>query len=89
MTVYRHQGKWRFDFLKGGRRFKGGGYPTKQEARSAEAEARKHVRKTSLDFIKLCASRLRELKAKRTQKYLKENLSFLKKLIAPWGTKRR
>ena len=88
MTVYRHQGKWLYDFRKEGQRFKNGGYPTKQEARSAEAEARKRVRRTNLDFIKLCASRLKELKAKRTPKYLKENLSFFKKLIALWGTKK-
>lgn len=88
MTVYRHQEKWRFDFWKKGQRFRGSGYRTKQEAKDAEAEARKNVKKTNLDFIRLCAGRLRDVKAKRTLKYLKENLKLIKKLVKAWGQKR-
>jgi integrase len=87
MTVYRHQRKWRYDFWKEGQRFRGMA-ATKQEARTAEAEARKRVKKTNLGFIRLCASRLRELRARRTRKYLKENLSLFKKLIKIWGQKK-
>lgn len=88
MTVSRHQGKWRFDFYKNKVRNRNSGYETKQEARAAEAEARKNLKKMNSDFISLCESRLRDLKERRTTKYFKENKSLIKKLILEWGSKK-
>jgi integrase len=65
------------------------GFLTKQEARAAEAEARKNLKKMNLDFIALCESRLRDLKERRTDKYFKENKSFIEKLILEWGNKKK
>lgn len=88
MTVYRHRDKWRYDFWKGGVRQRESGYETKTEAKAAEAEARKRLKKTNLGFISLCESRLRDLKERRTDKYFKENKAFIEKLILEWGNKK-
>lgn len=88
MSVYRHQGKWMYDFQKNKVRQKGSGYNTKQEARDAEADARKKLKMMNSDFISLCESRLRDLKERRTEQYFKENELLIKKLILRWGTKK-
>ena len=85
MTVYRHRDNWMYDFLKDGRRQRKGGFPTKQEARMAETEARKNLKMMNSDFIVLCESRLKDLQIRRTPKYFQENYQFIKKLILIWG----
>ncbi len=88
MTVYRHQGKWRYEFMIRGERYRGSNYETKQAARDAEAEARKDLKRMNIQFVRLCASRLKDLKARRTRKYLKENASLIKVLIRRWRHKK-
>ena len=36
MSVYRHQGQWKYDFWKANVRHQEGGFPTKQEAKAQE-----------------------------------------------------
>jgi len=88
MTVYRHQGKWRFDFMKNGQRYTDSGFETKQEAKNAEVEARKKIGKINTDFLKLCEKKLEDIELKRTDGHFKENKAIFKKLIARWGTKK-
>ncbi|MCX5852407.1 MAG: integrase [Deltaproteobacteria bacterium] len=88
MTVARHQRKWRYDFWKNGVRQRKSGYLTKQDARIAEAEARKRLKNTNVSFIKLCASRLRDLEERRTKQYFYENKRLIEKLILMWGNKK-
>lgn len=88
MTVYRHQGKWKYDFWKDGRRMRKGGYETKQEARTAEAKARTNLRQINTDFIGLCEKRLEDLDSKRSHKHFKENKALIEKLILRWGQKK-
>jgi len=84
MSVYRHQGKWRYEFMKDGTRYRESGFETKQAARDAEAEARKNLKRMNMDFIRLCASRLKDLKINRSKKYLRENARLVKILIKRW-----
>ena len=88
MTVYRHQGKWAYDFWKNGRRIRQAGFSTKLEAQIEEVEARKNLKKMNSDFIGLCESRLKEIQLRRTPKYFEENLKLIKTLIRLWGTKK-
>lgn len=88
MTVYRHQGKWRYDFWLNGVRIRGSGFKTKQEAKDAETAARKKIGTINTDFMKLCESRLDDLEARRSEKYFKVNKLFLKKLVKMWGEKK-
>jgi len=88
MSVFRHQGKWRYEFMGQGERYSRSGSETKQPARDAEAEARKDLRKTNFQFIRLCASRLKDVRARRTNKYLKENAKVVRNLIKRWKTQR-
>ena len=85
MTVYRHQKKWRYDFWKHGVRHRKGGYATKEKARIAEADAKRNLAKMNLDFLKLCESRLRDVKKRRGKDYFLENERLLKQLIIVWG----
>lgn len=88
MTCYRHQGKWRWDFWKNGIRQRESGFPTKKEAKAAEAEARKKLKGTNSGFIRICVSRLRDLKQRRTKQYFSENRKLIKKLIRRWKKKK-
>lgn len=88
MTVYRHQGKWMYDFQKNKQRYKGSGYATKQEAKDAESEARKKVGKINTDFINLCEKRLEDIELKRSTKHFKENKKLFENLILIWGMKK-
>jgi len=88
VSVYRHQGKWRYEFMIGGVRYRDSGYETKQAARDAEAEERRNLKRTNLDFLRLCKSRLRDLRINRTRKYLEENKKLVKNLIKRWGRQR-
>ena len=88
MSVFKHQGKWRYEFMVRGERYSKSGYETKQAARDAEAEVRKDLKRMNFQFIRLCASRLKDLKVRRTKKYLKENARLIKKLIKLWRAKK-
>lgn len=88
MAIYRHQGKWKYDFWKNKVRHQEGGFPTKQEAKSAEAEARKKLKGMSSDFISLCNSRLKDLKERRTTQYFNENEKLIKNLTLVWAKKK-
>ena len=88
MTTYRHQKKWRYDFLKHGIRHRQAGFFTKEAARMAESEARKKLRKINTGFIKLSEKRLDDLKLKRTDKHFTENETLLNNLILRWGHKK-
>lgn len=89
MSVYRHQGKWKYDFWKNKFRHQEGGYPTKQEAKAAEAEARKNLKRMNLGFTVLCESRLKDLKARRTDQYFNENKKLIENLIVRWRDKKK
>jgi integrase len=89
MTCYRHQGKWRYDFWKNKVRQRESGFPTKKEAKAAEAEARKKLKGTNSGFIRICVSRLRDLKQRRTKQYFSENRKLIKKLIRRWKKKKK
>jgi integrase len=88
MTVYRHQGKWRYDFWKNKVRQRESGFLTKREAEAAQAEARKKLKGTNSGFISICVSRLRDLKQRRTKQYFDENKKLIKKLIKLWKKKK-
>jgi integrase len=88
MAVYRHRDKWKYDFLKHGRRHRKGGFESKKEAVEAEAKARANLKRTNTDFLRLCESRLEELAAKRTSKHFKENKALIEKLILRWGNQK-
>lgn len=89
MTVYRHQGKWRYDFYKNKVRQRESGFPTKREAEAAQAEARKNLKGMNSGFISICVSRLRDLKQRRTKQYFNENKKLIKKLIKLWKKKKK
>lgn len=88
MSVYRHQGRWRYEFWRGGTRYTGSGYSTENAAIVAQETAKKNVGKTNTDFLQLCNSRLDDVKLRRTEKYYKVNQKLLKKLMILWGRKR-
>ena len=88
MTTYRNRKCWRYDFWKNGVRHRKSGFRTMQEARTAESDARKKINMMNSDFISLCASRLKDLKLKRSDKFFKENEKFIKNLILKWGGKK-
>jgi integrase len=71
-----------------GERYRDSGYETKQAARDAEAEARKDLRRMNIQFVRLCSSRLKDLRARRTRKYLKENASVIRTLLRRWKHKK-
>lgn len=89
MSIYRHGKKWRYEFYKHGIRHRKSGFKTKSEAIEAEARARTTLKKTSSDFMKLCSTRLEELKLKRTEKHFNENHTLIKNLIQRWNGKKQ
>jgi integrase len=88
MAVYRHQKKWMYDFWKNKIRHQQWGYRTRQEAKIAEAEARKNLKAMNSGFIELCERRLKELDLRRTTKYFKANKRLIEKLILLWSYKK-
>lgn len=87
MTVSLHHGSWRYEFKKNGNRHRKGGFETELAALIAEAEAKETEAMMTSSFVKLVASRLLELKKRRSKKYRIENKKLFKKLIILWGTK--
>lgn len=89
MAVYKHKGKWMYDFQKNGVRHREGGFETKVDAQLAEAKAKKSVAKINTDFIKLCESRLEDLEIRRSRIHFLENKRLFEKLTVLWGAKKK
>ena len=88
MAISKHRGKWRIEIWKQSKRvYQKSGYKTKREAMIAEEEIKESLDKMNSDFTKLCSSRLRELKKRRTPDWFYENDLLIKKLIVLWGKK--
>jgi hypothetical protein len=85
MAVYKHRGKWMWDFVKNGTRHREGGYETKQEAIEDEARARTFARKINMDFVNLCDSRLEELKMRRSKGHYERNKLLFDNLKKKWA----
>jgi len=89
MTVYRHKtGGWTYHFEIEKRRILKGGFKTKQEARSAEAEARKKLKGLNVGFLGLCSARLEDLKIRRSHQHHRENQTLFENLMPLWGKKK-
>lgn len=84
--VEQHGNKWRYDFVKGGRRYKKGGFKNKEEAKQAEAESRAGAKSISTNFLKLTTSRLEDIEIRRSKKHFQENKIFFKELMDTLGT---
>lgn len=88
MSTYEYRGKWRYEFIRKGKRFQGWWYATKLEAQHAEYEARNALQVTNTGFIKLCEARLESLVTERSKSHFTKNHRLLKNLMAIWGTKK-
>ena len=77
-----------YQFVKEGIRFTRGGFRTKREAESAQAEARKRAKAIHMDFGRLCELRSGELKLRRGKQYYAENKKFFEKLQLRWLNKK-
>lgn len=80
MGVYRHHGKWMIDLKKYGKRIREGGYETKAEAIEALAKRRVFAKRMNMDFLKLCNSRLDDLKLRRSNGHYERNKELFKRL---------
>ena len=89
MAIYKHKGKWMYDFTKNKVRNRQGGFDTKNQAIIAQAKAKENLSKINLDFIKLCESRLEDLQLRRSRQHFKENEKLIKNLIKLWGGKKQ
>ena len=84
--VEKHGTTWRYDFTKKGRRYRQGGFLSREEARDAQAKAIMSARRINTDFIRLCESRLRYVELRRSKGHFDRNEILIKRLIALWGT---
>lgn len=90
MTVYQHQGKWRVEiYHKGKKIYRKSGFKNQLEAQIHEKEVKENLDSINTGFMKLCEARLEDLEIRRTGKYFKENLSFIKNLLKRWGDKKQ
>ncbi len=89
MAIYRHRGKWTYEFKKHGHRYRKEGYETRAEAVEDEAKARATAKRMNTDLLKLLNSRLRELELRRTKDHFERNKLLFEKLITKWGTKKQ
>jgi integrase len=88
MATWRIRDKWRYEFERNGVRHGESGFLTKKDAKAAEAEARKNLVTINTDFVRLAESRLDDLKARRTDKYYRENVSLINNLLLRWEGKK-
>lgn len=86
MAVYKNHGLWMYDFQKNGTRHRQGGYQTREEAIEDEARARVFAKKINMDFVKLCKSRLDDLKLRRSKGHLERNEKLFDILKMKWAT---
>ena len=89
MPVYRHKGKWMYDFWKNEVRYRKGRYLSKQDAIEAEARARSTAKLINMDFVKLCENRLDDVKTRRSNQYFNEMKSFFKSVAPIFANKSR
>ncbi len=82
----KHGNTWRYDFVKGNKRYKKSGFKTKEEAKQAEAEARTGAKSISTDFLKLANSRLEDIEIRRSKKHFQENKVLFEELMNTLGT---
>jgi len=94
MSVYSIKGKgWRYDFTLKGERYTQAWFPTKAQARKAEAEKRKEVSEPQqetqtpidIDFLKLVNRRLDHLKAYNSEKHYEDYRYLAAKWAQQWG----
>jgi len=85
-VIERHGTTYRYDFTKKGRRYRQGGFLTREEARDAQAKAIMSARRINTDFIRLCESRLRDVELRRSKGHFDRNEFLIRRLIALWGT---
>ncbi len=88
MSIYKHHGKWMYDFTRNNQRFREGKFETKGEAIDEEAKARATAKRINTDFIKLCESRLEEVKARRSNGHFERNQLLIQTLVRRWATKK-
>jgi integrase len=88
MAVYQNKGRKTFiyDFWKHGVRHREGGFLTEKEAQEEEARAKAFAKRINLDFAKLCASRLEDLKLRRSEGHWERNDKLFKILKLKWAT---
>jgi len=89
MAIYKHKGKWMYDFWKNGVRYRKGGFQDKQEAIEAEAKARSTANLINMDFVQLCESRLDDVKTRRSKQYFREMQLFFEKIIPVFANKKK
>ncbi len=89
MAIYKHKGKWMYDFWKNEVRYRKGGFLDKQEAIEAEARARSTAKLINMDFVSLCESRLDDVKTRRSKQYFREMQLFFQKITPIFAHKRR
>lgn len=77
--VEKHGKTWRYDFLKGGVRYKRAGFKTKAEAVQAEAGA--GIQSINTDFLKLCTARLEDIEIRRSKHHFSENKKLFEILM--------
>ncbi|MBA4390619.1 MAG: hypothetical protein C0399_06760 [Syntrophus sp. (in: bacteria)] len=89
MAVYRHKGKWMYDFWKNKVRYRQGGFQDKQDAIEKEAIARSTASLINMDFVKLCESRLADIEIRRSKQYFGEMKSFFKSVAPVFANKKK
>jgi integrase len=89
VPVYRHKGKWMYDFWKNEVRYRKGRYLSKQDAIEAEARARSTAKLINMDFVKLCENRLDDVETRRSKQYFNEMKSFFKSVAPIFANKSR
>jgi len=86
MTVYKHQGLFRVEVWKHGRRiYRRSGFKTRGEAERAERKALKGLSALNTNFTELCSMRLEFLKVRRSTEHYKQNYRLFQKLIKMYG----
>lgn len=88
MSVYKHQGKYRFDWEMNGQRITGSGYRTKKEAIAAQAESKKNLKSCNTPFKVLCEKALAEIEANCSKSHYQECGMIFDKL-KNWESKRQ
>lgn len=94
MSVWKSRNKWFYKFRHNGEPILSTkGYDTQAEARLAQAERKVELSKTPairLDFVRLCESRLSDLKQKRDPWYFSDNSALTTRLVQDegWGLKK-
>ncbi|MBM4296014.1 MAG: site-specific integrase [Deltaproteobacteria bacterium] len=100
MSVYSVKGRgWRYDFTQNGNRYTEAWFPTKRQAKEAEAKKREELRNpppvapptpaeektpTDMDFLELVNRRLDNVKAYKCRTYYVEHVHLGRRLIKEW-----